>query len=140
MSGVSYEEMEAQLHGQLAAKADPISISKHPAIQAVLHPQLTDDLLPFCPRGHARRVILRKKIKSEPRPHPNLPKTQRSQFTNQTHVDAVPHDHVCAPVAQRPDVSAAAPHHLPPVLHNGRRRDLPASGMNQANRRKPRPK
>jgi len=51
---------------QLAAKTDPISISKHPVIQAVLHPLLADDLLPLCSRGHARRVILRRKIKSEP--------------------------------------------------------------------------
>lgn len=106
---------------QLAAKADPISISKHPAIQAVLHPQPGDDLLPLRPRGHARRVILRRRTKSEPRPPSKLAKRQRNQFANQTHVDAVPHDHMCAPVARRPGVGAAAPHHLRPVLHTERR-------------------
>jgi hypothetical protein len=51
---------------QLAAKTDPISISKHPTIQAVLNPLLTNELLPLCSRSHARRIILCRKIKSEP--------------------------------------------------------------------------
>ena len=131
----SDEETGAQVPEQLAAKADPISISKHPAIQAVLHPQPVDDLLPLRPRGHARRVILRRRTKSEPVPHPSSPR-QRNQFANQTHVDEVPHDHVCAPVARRPRVGAAAPHHLRPVLHTERRTP---SELYQPDRRKPQP-
>ena len=122
---------------QLVAKADPISISKHPVIQAVLHPQPVDDLLPLRPRGHARRVILQRRIKSEPRSPSKLAKTKRwNQFANQTHVDAVLHDHVCAPIARRPGVGAAEPHHLRPVLHTERRTP---SELYQPDRRVPQP-
>ena len=123
---------------QLVAKADPISISKHPVIQAVLHPQPVDDLLPLRPRGHARRVILQRRIKSEPRSPSKLAKTKRrNQFANQTHVDAVLHDHVCAPIARRPGVGAAEPHHLRPVLHTERRTP---SELYQPDRRVPQAK
>ena len=65
-------EMGAYAPEQLAAKTNPLSISKRPEIQAVLHPLLADDLLPRCSRGHARRVILRtKKIQLKATRQPN---------------------------------------------------------------------
>lgn len=84
-------------------------------IQAVLHPLPADDLLPFCPRGHARRVILRRKIKSEHVQQPAA-KTERTESANPTHVEEVRHHDVRAPAARRPGVGAAAPNHLGPVV------------------------